>query len=276
MNDNPNRAHAMTPARPRAASSTRTFDLTGRVALVTGASRGLGLAMATGLAAAGARIVLWARRRTSLAEAATAIRRLGSESFAQSVDVTDTPAVRHAVREAVKRFGAIDILVNNAGIWDGDPLLRLTPQRWSRVLATDLTAVFTVSQAVAAHMVRRRRGAIVHISSTSGILAHPDGSAYGSAKAAVIHLTRVMAVELGPSNIRVNSIAPGLFETDMTRDVFADRAWITKRRRQIPLRRFGRPDDLQGLIVFLASDAARHITGQTIVIDGGASLTVGR
>jgi len=125
-------------------------------------------------------------------------------------------------------------------------------------------------------MVRRRRGAIVHISSTSGILAHPDGSAYGSAKAAVIHLTRVMAVELGPSNIRVNSIAPGLFETDMTRDVFADRAWITKRRRQIPLRRFGRPDDLQGLIVFLASDAARHITGQTIVIDGGASLTVGR
>jgi len=190
----------------------------------------------------------------------------------QCVDVTNPRQVRQAVAQATRRFGRLDILVNNAGIWDGDPLTKLRLQAWSRVVTTDLTSVFLVSQAAAPAMIRRRYGKIINISSTSGILAHPDGAAYCAAKAGVMHLTRVMAVEWGPSGIRVNCIAPGTFRTDMTADVFADRRWVARRLQTIPLRRFGKPQDLAGLVVFLASPDSDHITGQTIVIDGGASL----
>lgn len=248
------------------------FDLSGRVALVTGASRGLGAAMAVALAQAGATVVLWARRPDRLARVARTIRTLGRQAVTQRVDVTDRHAVRRAVKTVQRHVPRVDILVNNAGVWDGDPLTRLSLMSWSRVLETDLTSVFVVSRAVAPIMIRHHYGKIINISSTSAILAHPHGAAYCAAKAGVVHLTRVMAVELGPEGIRVNSIAPGLFRTDMTADVFANRAWIAKRRQQIPLRRFGQPEDLGGLAVFLASSGSDHITGQTLVIDGGASL----
>ena len=251
------------------------YDLSGRVALVTGASRGLGEAMAIALAQAGASVILWARQAEGLRRVSRAIHALGRATLVQRVDVTDSRTVRRAVSQALRRFPRIDILINNAGIWEGDPFATLRHAAWSRVLETDLTSVFVVSQAVARSMIRQQRGTIIHMSSTSGILAHPHGAAYCAAKAGVMHLTRVMAMELGPYGIRVNSIAPGLFRTDMTADVFADRAWIAKRRRQIPLRRFGEPEDLAGLVVFLASDASQHLTAQTIVIDGGASLVVG-
>ncbi len=248
------------------------YDLTGRVALVTGASRGLGAAMAKALALAGASVLLWAKHRQPLARVASELHALGRPVFAQCVDVTDRRAVRSAVTQAVRRAHGIDILVNNAGIWDGDPFMKLKPTTWARVIDTDLTSLFHVSQAVAPSMMRRRYGKIINISSTSGILVHPEGTAYGSAKAAVMHLTRIMAVELGPCGIRVNAIAPGTFRTDMTADVFADRAWIARRKQRIPLRRFGESEDLEGLVIFLASRGSDHITGQTIVIDGGASL----
>ncbi len=231
--------------------------------------------MALALAQAGASVVLWARQRSRLKLVERTIRATGRPSFLQHVDVTDVRRIRHAVRQALHRFGRLDILVNNAGMWDGDPFVRLSPAAWSRVLATDLTSVFLVSQAVAPSMMRSRYGKIINISSTSAILAHPDGAAYGSAKAGVMHLTRIMAVELGPSGIRVNGIAPGLFRTEMTADVFADRRWIARRKRHIPLRRFGEPKDLAGLVVFLASRGSDHLTGQTLIIDGGASLTLG-
>ena len=251
-----------------------SFDLSGRVALVTGASRGLGAAMALALGRAGCSVVLWARHQRRLSRTRDALRGAGRETLAQSVDITDPVAVRRAVGQILRRFHRIDCLVNNAGVWGGDPFASLSLATWSRVLTTDLTGAFIVSQAVVPSMTRRRYGKIINVASASGVIAHAHGAAYGSAKAALIHLTRIMALELGPVGIRVNGIAPGLFRTDMTADVFADRAWLARRRRRIPLRRFGEPNDLVGLAVFLASSGSDHITGQTIVIDGGASLAV--
>ena len=248
------------------------FDLSGRVILVTGASRGLGAAMAIAFAQAGASLILWARQVKKLDAVARTVEAYGHTALVQRVDVTRPAQVRRAFSQAMRRFGRLDVLVNNAGIWGGDPVTTLSLKTWSEVMATDLTAVFFVSQTVAPVMMRQRYGKILNLSSTSGILVHPEGAAYGSVKAAVMHLTRIMAVELGPHGVRVNSIAPGMFRTDMTADVFADREWVAKRQRRIPLRRFGEGNDLGGLAVFLASSASDHITGQTIVIDGGASL----
>lgn len=244
------------------------------MALVTGASRGLGAAMALALARAGASVIGWARHAGRLRRIAAAIEKQGQAALVQQVDVTDARAVRRAVAQALRRFGRLDILVNNAGIWGGETVPRLSLDTWSRVLATDLTSAFVVSQAVLPAMIRRRYGKIIHISSTSGLIVHPHGAAYGTAKAGLMHLTRIMAVELGRYGIRVNTIAPGTFRTDMTADVFADRSWVARRKTRVPLGRFGEPQDLEGLVVFLASRGSDFITGQTIVIDGGASLAV--
>ena len=263
------------PTNAPGGALARWGDLTGRVALVTGASRGLGAAMAVALAQAGASVVVWARQTARLARVERTLRALGRSHLAQGVNVTNPHAIRRAVSQALRRFQHVDILINNAGVWGGDPVLTLDLKVWSAVLTADLTSVFLVSQAVIPSMINRGYGKIINISSTSGILAHPDGAAYCAAKAGVMQLTRVMAVEWGPYGVRVNGIAPGLFRTDMTREVFADRAWIDKRKRQVPLRRFGEPEDLAGLAVFLSSSSSDHITGQTIVIDGGASLAIG-
>lgn len=248
------------------------LDLSGRVALVTGVSRGLGAAMADALAQAGASIIGWAKHPGRLRCWAQALEAAGHPVLMQAVDVTDERAVRRAVAQALRRFHRVDILINNAGIWDGDEFPRLKLSTWSKVLEADLTSPFIVSRAVVPAMMRRRYGKIIHISSTSGLIVHPHGGAYGSAKAGLLHLTRIMAVELGRYGIRVNAIAPGTFRTDMTADVFADRAWAAQRAKRIPLGRFGEPGDLAGLAVFLASQGSDYITGQTFVIDGGASL----
>lgn len=237
--------------------SVRHFDLSGRVALVTGASRGLGEAMAEALARAGASVIRWAKHaRPSI----------------QPVDVTDERAVKRAVSQALRRFRRIDVLINNAGIWDGDAFPKLKASTWRKVIEADLTSPFLVSRAVVPAMMRQRYGKIIHISSTSGLIAYPHGAAYGTAKAGLLHLTRIMALELGRYGIRVNAIAPGTFRTDMTADVFADRAWVAGRIKRIPLGRFGEPGDLDGLAVFLASSGSDYITGHAFVIDGGASL----
>ena len=263
----------MGASRPRKLPPAALFDLTGRVALVTGASRGLGAAMSRALAEAGADLILWSRdirRLNRQAASLPVLRRI----VTQAVDVTDHAKVRRAIRDAARRFGRLDILINNAGIWDGDEALKLSRRSWEAVVETDLTSAFFVSQAVAPIMRKQRYGKIINIASTSGILAHPHSGAYGTVKAGLMHLTKILAVEWGPYGIRVTGIAPGVFRTDMTRDLFADRAWARRRQAQIPLRRFGEPEDLAGLAVFLASSASDHITGQTIIIDGGASLTV--
>ena len=229
--------------------------------------------MARVLAQAGATLVLWARNAHALRRQAAALRRGSHRILTQPVDVTDHAAVRRAVASALRRFGRIDVLINNAGIWGGDEALRLNRRDWNAVVETDLTSVFFVSQAVAPAMIKRRYGKIINVASTSGVMALPHGAAYGTVKAGLMHLTRILAVEWGPCGVRVTGIAPGVFRTDMTRDMFADRVWSRRRRAEIPLRRFGEPEDLAGLALFLASPASDHITGQTIIIDGGASLT---
>lgn len=266
----PRRSPRVAKAAPERAT---LFDLTGRVALVTGASRGLGAAMSEAFAQAGADLILWARGKRALQRQAKKLSVFGSRVVAQPVDVTNHRTVRRAVDAALKQFGQIDILLNNAGIWSGDPALKFDRPAWDEVIESNLTAVFFVSQTVAPAMAKRRYGKIINVSSTSGVRAHEQGAAYGSSKAALIHLTKILAVEWGPVGIRVTSIAPGLFRTDMTREEFADRAWLDRRRAAIPLRKFGEPEELGGLAVFLASGASDHITGQTIIIDGGASLT---
>ena len=256
------------------ASSPTPFDLTGRVALVTGASRGLGAAISLALAQAGADVILWARDETRLRRQAETLRNVGRHVLVQTVDVTQERSVRRALQAAVRQFDRIDILFNNAGIWEGDEALKLTRRQWDAVIATDLTSVFFVSQSVAPVMIRQRYGKIINVASTAGLLAIPHGAAYGTIKAGLMHLTRILAVEWGPYGLRVTGIAPGVFRTDMTRGMFLDRAWSRVRQAKIPLRRFGEPEDLGGLAVFLASSASDHITGQTVIIDGGASLTV--
>lgn len=249
------------------------FSLKGRIALVTGASRGLGAAMAQALARAGADVVLWGRDVRALAVQHARLRGVPVRVLTQRVDVTDSAGVRRAIQAIVRQFKRIDILVNNAGIWGGDPAARLRRGTWDHVIETDLTSVFFVSQAVVPSMMRQRYGKIINISSTSGVIAHPEGAVYGTAKAGLMQLTRILAVEWGPYGVRVMGIAPGLFRTNMTRDLFEDRRWARARQAEIPLRRFGEPEDLMGLAVFLASGASDHLTGQTIIIDGGASLT---
>jgi NAD(P)-dependent dehydrogenase (short-subunit alcohol dehydrogenase family) len=245
------------------------------VALVTGASRGLGAAMAQALAYAGADLILWARNARRLARQAQTLKASGRRILAQRVDVTDRAAVHRAIKTAVRTVGHLEILVNNAGIWEGDQALTLSPRVWNRVIETDLTAVLSVSQAAVPWMIKRRYGKIINIASTAAIIAHPEGAAYGTVKAGVVHLSRTLAVEWGPYGVRVTAIAPGVFRTDMTADLYADRTWSRQHQAQVPLRRFGEPQDLAGLAIFLASSASDHITGQTIIIDGGACLSIG-
>ena len=261
-------AHGL-PRSPRAVE----FGLHGRVALITGASRGLGAAMARALAEAGADLILWARDARALQRQASALHPLSRSVLTQRVDVTRQPAVQAAVRAALRRFGRIDVLINNAGIWDGDDALTLGRRAWDAVVETDLTSVFFVSQAVARGMVKWHYGKIINVASVSGVMAQPHGAVYGTVKAGLMHLTRILAVEWGPRGVRVTGIAPGVFRTDMTRGMFTDRAWAKRRQAEIPLGRFGEPEEIGGLAVFLASSASDHITGHTILIDGGASLT---
>ncbi len=262
---------------------TLGFDLTGRVALVTGASRGLGAAMAQSLAEAGADLILWSRHLRLLEAQARRIvsflskprtdhKHRSANIIVQRVDVTQTQTVRHAARAVLRRLGRIDILINNAGIWRGDAALSLSRRNWDEAVETDLTSVFFVSQAVVPAMIRQRYGKIINISSTSGFLAQPEGAVYGTVKAGLVHLTRILALEWGSYGIRVNGIAPGVFHTDMTQDMLANRTWVRRRLAELPLHRFGKPDEIGPLAVFLASSASDHITGQTILIDGGASL----
>ena len=229
--------------------------------------------MAGAVSRAGAEVILWSRNERRLMQRARELGFPARRILPQRVDVTDHRGVRRALRAALRHMGRIDVLINNAGIWAGDEALRLSRRDWDAVVETDLTSVFFVSQAVAPAMIRRRYGKVINVASTAGIMALPHAVAYGTVKAALFHLTKILALEWGPHGIRVMGIAPGMFRTGMTRNVLADRAWSRARQAEIPLRRFGDPRDLDGLAIFLASAASDHLTGQTIVIDGGASLT---
>jgi gluconate 5-dehydrogenase len=250
------------------------FDLTGKVALVTGAYRGLGFSIAKGLAQAGATVVLNGRKPEALAAAAKSIADSGARASTAVFDVTDAAAIRDGVDGIEASYGHLDILVNNAGIQRRMPLVDFPKQDWDAVIATNLTAPFLISQAALPGMIARRSGKVIHIASLMSDLARPTVVAYTAAKGGVRQLTRAMAVELAPHNIQVNAIAPGYFATELNRALIDNAefdAWVKKRT---PAGRWGRPDEISGLAVFLASSAADYITGQLITIDGGMSVSL--
>ncbi|MGA0593710.1 glucose 1-dehydrogenase [Enterovirga sp. CN4-39] len=247
-----------------------TIDLSGRTALVTGASSGLGRHFATVLAQAGAQVVLAARRIDALSSLQTEIRDAGGSAELVGLDVTDPRAVATAVAEA-QRIGAgqLDIVVNNAGVALTKPFLELTPEDWDGVLDTNLRGAFLVGQAAARQMKESGRGgSIINIASILGLRVAGQVSAYATSKAALVQLTRAMALELARYGIRVNALCPGYVETDLNRDFFATDVGKDLIRR-VPQRRLGQMSDLDGALLLLAGDAGRSITGADIPVDGG-------
>ncbi len=250
------------------------FDLSGKVALVTGAYRGLGFAIAQGLARAGAHVVLNGRKKDLLDAAAGKLQALKLSASASVFDVTDGDAIRKGVAAIEGERGHIDILFNNAGIQRRGAFAEFPLEQWNEIIATNLTAPFIVSQAVLRGMIERKHGKIVHVASLMSELARPTVVPYTAAKGGVRQLTRGMAVELAQHNIQVNAIAPGYFATEMNRPLIDNaefNAWVCKRT---PAARWGQPDELAGLAVFLASAGSNYITGQMFVIDGGMSVAL--
>ncbi|GAB3557953.1 gluconate 5-dehydrogenase [Actinopolyspora lacussalsi] len=252
------------------------FDLTGRVALVTGSSRGIGNAVAKGLAEAGATVVLNGRDRQRAAEARDALRAAvpGAECDVVCFDVTDEDEVVEGVAEIADRHGGIDVLVNNAGFQHREPMFDLSVERWEEVLRTDLTSAFLVGRTVARDMVRHGSGKIINICSVQTELARPSIAPYTAAKGGLRNLTRAMTAEWASSGLQINGIAPGYIATELTSALVADpefSGWVTGRT---PAGRWGSTDDLLGPAVFLASDAASFVNGQLLFVDGGMTAVV--
>ncbi|MCX7817900.1 MAG: 2-dehydro-3-deoxy-D-gluconate 5-dehydrogenase KduD [Kiritimatiellae bacterium] len=243
------------------------FRLDGRVALVTGASRGLGRAMALALAEAGADVAALATRDCS--ETAESIRRLGRRAEVLAFDLASRSAPSAAVRETLERFGRLDILVNNAGIIRRAPFLEVTERDWDDVLAVNLTAAFLLSQAAARHMVERRSGKIIHVVSMLSFQGGIRVAPYTAAKSGLLGLTRIIANELAPLGIQCNAIAPGYMATDNTAPLRADERRNAEILARIPAGRWGVPEDLAGAVVFLASSASDYVNGAVLAVDGG-------
>ena len=248
------------------------FDLTGRVALVTGASRGLGRAMAVGLARAGAALALCARDRAGLlaTKAAVEAHRVRAEIF--HMDVTSAASVRRAVASAIEAFGQIDILVNNAGVNVRKTTLELSEEEWDQVLDTNLKGYFLVAQAVGAHMVARGGGKVIHIGSIFGAVGMNNQLAYAASKGGVVQLTKVMAIEWAKHGVNVNSIAPTYFETPLVAALRNDPERFRFINERTPMGRWGQPEELEGTLVYLASRASDFVTGQTVYVDGGWTI----
>jgi NAD(P)-dependent dehydrogenase (short-subunit alcohol dehydrogenase family) len=250
------------------------FDLKGRVALVTGASSGLGKQFASALSDNGAAVALVARRKERITELQKAIEAAGGRAVAIEADVTDRAAMTRAFDAAEKAFGTVTILVNNAGIAHGGRAVDMTAEEWRKILATDLDAVFFWAQEAARRMLAAKKpGAIINIASVLGLAVARGAVAYATAKAGVVQLTKALAVELAFKGVRVNAIAPGWFVTEMNDDYLTGEAGAAI-KREIPMGRFGVEGELDGALLLLASGAGGYMAGATVVVDGGQVVQI--
>jgi len=253
-------------------TTSKIFDLTGRVAIITGGSVGLGRQMADGLAEMGASLVLCARKKERCQQAASQLQAAGVKVLALGCDVKDPASIQAVADATLEHFGRIDILINNAGTSWGAPVENMTLEQWNKVIETNLTGTFLFSQTVGRAMIAQRRGKIINIASVAGLRgSSPKFSAigYSASKGGVVIFTKDLACKWGMHNIQVNAIAPGWFPTDMSEKV------IERNKESllagIPLGRFGGPQDLKGAAIFLASSASDFVTGQILAVDGGQS-----
>jgi gluconate 5-dehydrogenase len=247
------------------------FDLTGRVALVTGASRGLGRTFARALAEAGADVVVTSRSPASLQPVRAEIEGFGRKAAALELDVRSESSIRTMTAAAIEAFGRIDVLVNNAGCNVRKRAADVSWDDWNTVLDTNLRGTFFVSQSVAAHMIQRARGRIVNIGSVTSVFGYAGLAPYGASRGGIRQLTMSLADDWGPHGITVNCLAPGWFKTDQNAVLYEDPEWVAYLVDRIPLKRPGVPADLAGALIFLASDASAYVTGQTLLVDGGIS-----
>ena len=246
-----------------------SFDLTGKVAVVTGASSGLGQQFARALSEQGCDVAILARRKERLEEFSKELKQNGQDCLPVSCDVSDEESIKNAIKAVVDHFGKIDILVNNAGVVEySSGLHDHTTAQWDKVLDTDLKGVFLMAREVSTIMMKQKYGRIINISSVGGIQAGPAQVSYFAAKGGVVNLTKAMAGDLAPYGILVNAIAPGVYDTEMTHDALdAPGSLVLKNR--VALKRFGREGEMNGALIYFASDACTYTTGQLLVIDGG-------
>ncbi|HEV2674285.1 MAG TPA: SDR family NAD(P)-dependent oxidoreductase [Aliidongia sp.] len=245
------------------------FSLEGRTALITGSSQGIGFSLARGLAAAGATVILNGRDAVKLATAKATLEDEGHRIEAVGFDVTTGSEVRDAIERIEREIAPIDILVNNAGIQRRAPLQDFAEETWSELMRTNLDSVFLVGQAVARHMIARGRGKIINVCSVQSALARPNIAPYSASKGALVMLTKGMCTDWAPFGIQVNGLAPGYFETELTRALVDDEVFSTWLKGRTPARRWGKVEELNGAAVFLASSAADFVNGHILYVDGG-------
>jgi gluconate 5-dehydrogenase len=249
--------------------SENLFDLTGQVAIVTGASRGLGQYFARALARAGADLVLTSRTRESLAPFEAEIKSLGRRAVSLELDVRNQESIEKMAADAEAAFGQIHILVNNAGMNIRKPALEITWSDWNQVLDTNLRGTFFVAQAVARRMIAKSYGRIVNIGSVTSVFGYAGLAPYGASRGGVRQLTMSLADDWGRHGVTVNCLAPGWFRTEQNKVMYEDPGWVEYLVERIPMKRPGQPHDLDGAVVFLASEASGYVTGQTLLVDGG-------